>query len=72
MKGTIGNYVGIPWWSSGYDSVLSLQRACVQSLGQGNKIPQAAQCSQKQTMRWSLFIVHPVAIPSSKENDVLL
>ena len=44
----------------------------VQSLGQGTKIPQAAQCGQKQTIRRSLFIAHPVAIPSSKENDILL
>ena len=72
MKGTIGTYVGIPWWSSGKDSVLSLRRACIQSLDQGTKIPQAAQCGQNQTIRYSLFIAHPVAIPSSKGNDILL
>ena len=40
---------GLPWWSSGYDSVLQLQGALVRSLVEELRFPHALQCSQNKT-----------------------
>ena len=39
----------LPWWSSGYDSVLQLQGALVRSLVEELRFPHALQCSQNKT-----------------------
>ena len=39
---------GVPWQSSGYDSVLPPQETRMQSPLGGTKIPHATQCGQKQ------------------------
>ena len=41
------NQVGIPWQSSGQDSMLALQGAQGLIPGGGTKIPQALRCGQK-------------------------
>lgn len=40
---------GLPWWSSGYDSVLPTQEAQVQAWGHRAKIPHAVRAGQEDT-----------------------
>ena len=45
--------LGLPWWSSGWDSVLQMQGTQVSALVGGTKIPHGMQCGQKKTKQTS-------------------